>query len=84
MQNIRKKDSFTGVTFNKQSKKWVARIMHNYNGKQLGTFNTQAEAHTFIGKTNKGKIARVCGGKMNSYYGYKWRYNYEDTNNKSA
>ena len=44
MQNIRKKKSFTGVTFNKQSGKWIARIMHNYKGKQLGTFSTQAEA----------------------------------------
>lgn len=44
MKNIRKRNSFTGVTLNKKTNKWIARIMHNYIGKQLGTFNTQAEA----------------------------------------
>ena len=43
-QNIRKKNSFTGVNYNKNNGKWVARITHNYKSKQLGTFNTQAEA----------------------------------------
>lgn len=66
MQNIRKKDSFTGVTFNKQSKKWVARIMHNYKGKQLGTFNTQAEALMARLKAEK----EICGefGPNKDYY----------------
>ena len=57
MQNIRKKDSFTGVNFNNQSKKWVARIMHNYVGKQLGTFKTQAEALMARLKAEK----EICG-----------------------
>jgi len=57
MQNIRKKNSFTGVTLNKQSGKWVARIMHNYKGKQLGTFNTQAEALMARLKAEK----EICG-----------------------
>ena len=43
-QNNRKPGVFTGVNYNKQNGKWVARISHNYKSKQLGTFKTQAEA----------------------------------------
>jgi len=73
----------TYLEYGSESKKPTIQML-TMAGEYIRSFNTQAEAHTFIGKTNKGKIARVCEGKMNSYYGYKWRYNYEDTNNKSA
>lgn len=65
-QNMRKKDSFTGVNFNKQSNKWVARIMHNYKAKQLGTFLTQAEALMARLKAEK----EICGefGPNCDYY----------------
>ena len=39
-QNNRKPGVFTGVNYNKQNGKWVARISHNYKSKQLGTFKT--------------------------------------------
>lgn len=66
MQNIRKKNSFVGVNYNKQTKKWTARIMHNYKGKQLGSFLTQAEALMARLKAEK----EICGefGPNCDYY----------------
>lgn len=48
---------YVGVCFNKQSNKWVARIMLNNKSKQLGSFSTKEEA----------LIARLKGEK--EYFG---------------
>lgn len=39
----------------------------------------------FLGKINKGHISKACRGIGSSnYLGYKWRYYYENTDNKIA
>lgn len=43
MKNIRKKNKVTGVTQLKNGK-WSARIMHNYNGINLGYFDNEQDA----------------------------------------
>ena len=43
MINIRKKDKIIGVNINKDGK-YVARLMHNYRGINLGIYNTYEEA----------------------------------------
>lgn len=59
--------------------------MLTLEGESLRIFNTISEAYKFLGKSNKGHISQSCRGKrIDSYLGYKWRYYYENTNNKSA
>lgn len=59
--------------------------MLTMDGEHLKTFNTISEAYKFLGKTNKGHISQSCRGKrIDSYLGFKWKYIYEDTNNKVA
>jgi hypothetical protein len=67
MFNIKKKDNFVGVNFNKQSNKWVARITYNYQGKQLGTFSTKAEAILARLKSEK-ELFKGFGTNKDLYY----------------
>lgn len=67
MFNIKKKDSYIGVNYNKNNNKWVARISHNYKSKQLGTFNTQEEALLCRLKSEK-ELFQGFGTNKDLYY----------------
>ena len=59
--------------------------MLTMEGESLKIFDTISDAYKFLGKTNKGHISQSCRGKrIDSYLGYKWRYYYENQNNKVA
>lgn len=59
--------------------------MLTLSGELLKTFKNVSEAYRFLGKINKGHISKACRGIGSSnYLGYKWRYYYENTDNKIA
>ena len=59
--------------------------MLTMNGESLRVFDSIADAYKFLKKINKGHISQSCRGKrIDSYLGYKWRYYYENQDNKIA
>lgn len=52
--------------------------MLSVDGYLIRTFDKLSHAYKFLNKVNKGGITQACGGKRDSYMGYKWRFRYED------
>ena len=57
--------------------------MYDLNDNYLQTFNSQAEALKFLGKTSTSRISECCTGKSKTAYGYKWKYHDKEYENET-
>ena len=51
-------------------------LQYDLNDNLINEFSNAKEAALYCGKKDSSAIRKVCKGKMNTAYGYKWKYKY--------